>query len=83
MKTWAPKCVILLFLFIHCTTLCQQENNNWYFGFYAGVTFSSGFAIAVSNGAMTAVEGCATISDSYHNAKRDKKNESGIFLLLR
>lgn len=54
-------------MFIQGVTLAQQESNNWYFGSNAGVTFSSGSPVAVTNGVMTAVEGCSAISDSAGN----------------
>ncbi len=55
-----------LFLF-QLNSLAQKESNNWYFGNTAGVTFSSGSPVAVTNGSMNAIEGCATISDSAGN----------------
>lgn len=55
----------LLFLFCLLTTtgLMAQQDNNWYFGRMAGLNFSSGKAIAVTNSAMNTMEGSATISD--------------------
>jgi gliding motility-associated-like protein len=47
------------------TILCaQKEANNWYFGINAGITFNSGSPVAVTNGQMTALEGCATMSSN-------------------
>jgi len=48
-------------------TSAQKEAWNWYFGANAGVTFSGGPPVAVSNGAMSTAEGCATISDPNGN----------------
>ena len=45
----------------------QLEANNWYFGNYAGVSFSSGEPIALLDGALSTREGCATISDTNGN----------------
>ncbi len=42
----------------------QLEANNWYFGNYAGVSFSSGEPIALLDGALSTSEGVATISNS-------------------
>lgn len=41
----------------------QLEGQNWYFGNQAGVTFSSGSPVAVTNGMLISYEGCATLSD--------------------
>lgn len=41
----------------------QLEGQNWYFGNQAGVTFSSGSPVAVTNGMLVSYEGCATLSD--------------------
>ena len=47
------------------SVLAQQESYNWYFGRNAGITFlPSGTASAVSNSAMNARFGSASISDS-------------------
>ncbi len=58
---------ILISILLFCKSYGQKESNNWYFGTNAGVNFSSGSPVAVTNGAMTAVEGCAAISDSAGN----------------
>jgi hypothetical protein len=42
----------------------QGEANIWYFGFQAGVDFSSGSPIALTDSQMNAFEGCTTISNS-------------------
>jgi PKD repeat protein len=39
------------------------EGSNWYFGNYAGLTFCGGAPVALTNGALTTNEGCASISD--------------------
>lgn len=56
---------ILIFFFIFCCTgaFAQKEANFWYFGRNAGVDFSSGKPVAVTNGALNTDEGCAVISD--------------------
>ena len=45
----------------------QKEYNNWYFGYYAGLSFQSGNPIPMTNSAMSQVEGCASISDKNGN----------------
>lgn len=40
----------------------QLEGQNWYMGNQAGVSFASGFPVALTNGQMTSYEGCATLS---------------------
>ncbi|MCY7411006.1 MAG: T9SS type A sorting domain-containing protein [Chitinophagales bacterium] len=61
------KIIILFFLFtIH---YCYSQNPeskrawHWYFGNGAGIDFSSGTAVADTNGQLYTNEGCATISD--------------------
>ncbi len=47
--------------------LAQNESNIWYFGRNVGVDFNSGTPVAINNGALNTLEGCATISDSQGN----------------
>lgn len=54
---------ILLSLFSHFS-FSQNQNNNWYFGDYAGLTFTSGSPVAVTTGQLFTNEGCSTISDN-------------------
>lgn len=60
-----------LFLFILlCTTLSifsQKEANIWYFGENAGVDFSSGTPVALTDGKLDTQEGCSSISDKNGN----------------
>ncbi|MBK9729779.1 MAG: T9SS type A sorting domain-containing protein [Chitinophagaceae bacterium] len=54
----------LIFLFAGISfCFAQKEANTWYFGNYAGIDFNSGTAVSITNGLMSAFEGCATISD--------------------
>jgi len=58
---------ILFFQLIFITNICisQSINSNiWYFGGYAGLDFNSGVPVALTNGAMNHIEGCATACDS-------------------
>ncbi|WP_157447077.1 gliding motility-associated C-terminal domain-containing protein [Cytophaga aurantiaca] len=45
----------------------QKESNNWYFGNNAGITFNTSPPSALTDGALTAREGCASISDENGN----------------
>ena len=40
-----------------------QEGNIWYFGQNAGLDFNSGAPVALTDGQLNTLEGCATISD--------------------
>lgn len=57
----------LIFSLIGGFTLCQNENNIWYFGIGAGLDFSSGAPVPLTNGVTNTHEGCATISDGAGN----------------
>ncbi len=64
------KRVILLFLLIPFFTCAQKQANIWYFGDHAGVDFSTGNPVALSNGqiaylnGISHMEGTAVIADS-------------------
>lgn len=45
-------------------TFAQNEGNIWYFGGNAGLDFNSGSPVALDDGALVTLEGCATISDA-------------------
>jgi len=49
-----------------CAGIAQnpKQANIWYFGAKAGLDFSHGNPVALTNGAMDAYEGCATICDN-------------------
>jgi hypothetical protein len=61
--------IILLKALLLWSFFCfgQLESNNWYFGSNAGVTFSSGAPVALTDGALTTIEGVATISNGSGN----------------
>ncbi len=62
------KLVFLLIVLAYANVLyAQGESNNWYFGSNAGVTFTTGAPVAVTNGALSTTEGCASISDAAGN----------------
>ena len=81
---------ILKFIFLLSYTIsltAQQQNNVWYFGQNAGIDFSSGEAVALTDGAMISNEGCATVCDSlgnllfYTNGETIRNKNHGIMLL--
>jgi len=45
----------------------QMQTNIWYFGTFAGLDFSSGSPVSLTNGQLNTAEGCATISDANGN----------------
>ncbi|MGJ8746106.1 T9SS type B sorting domain-containing protein [Polaribacter sp.] len=54
----------LIFLLLYSNYLfSQKEANYWYFGDKAGLDFSTGAPVALTNGNINTEEGCATISD--------------------
>ena len=59
--------VALFCTFLFQSVLAQKETNNWYFGRYAGLSFSSGGPVALTNGALNSFEGCAAVSDPNGN----------------
>jgi len=56
--------VFIVALFISFVSLAQNEANYWFFGEYAGLNFASGMPVALSNGVLTTLEGCSSISTS-------------------
>jgi len=58
----------ILFLIISTTVHAQpQRTYHWYFGGGAGIDFSSGQAVADTNGQVNTWDGCATMSDENGN----------------
>ncbi|WP_053992789.1 T9SS type B sorting domain-containing protein [Mangrovimonas sp. TPBH4] len=57
--------ILILVLFLgFVPAFAQLENNIWYFGENAGVNFNNSSPTALSNGQLSTVEGCASISNS-------------------
>lgn len=55
---------LLSLLVLICANIySQKESTYWYFGDGAGLDFSSGSPVAITNSQMFASEGCAAISD--------------------
>lgn len=59
--------LVAAFLLIQRITFSQTPADKWYFGVYAGMDFSSGSPIAISNGAINTNEGCSSMADSTGN----------------
>lgn len=54
-------------LLICISSFAQKEAGIWYFGDKAGLDFSSGSPVVLTDGQMKTAEGCASISDSNGN----------------
>jgi gliding motility-associated-like protein len=61
------KLVVLVWAISCCSAHAQNEWNTWYFGSLAGLDFNSGEPRLLDDGALSTVEGCASISDKYGN----------------
>ncbi len=60
--------ILTLSMFLTTLTLMgQKQADNWYFGRYAGIEFSSGEPNSILDGQLFTAEGCATLSDSLGN----------------
>lgn len=60
--------IALMFVAMSMNTIGQNKRwNKWYFGSKAGIDFNSGAAVALTDGQMSAFEGCASIADSMGN----------------
>ncbi len=56
--------LLILCLLISNPLLAQRETVNWYFGNKAGLNFSQGFPVVITNGKLSTTEGCSTVSDN-------------------
>jgi large repetitive protein len=61
------KKVLYIILLFSLPLMAQKEAANWYFGWNAGLDFNSGSPVALTDGQLSQMEGCATISDSGGN----------------
>nr|MBK9650360.1 hypothetical protein [Bacteroidota bacterium] len=58
---------VVLYMII-CTNLhAQKQFEKWYFGSFAGLDFSSGVPVPLTNSAMFTVEGSSSLSDTSGN----------------
>ncbi len=70
MKSLSIKTFVLVagsLMFASIASFAQKQNNIWYFGEYAGVTFNSGVPIVLTNGVMFQNEGSAVMCDNNGN----------------
>lgn len=58
---------IVVFIFSFLGMQAQMQTAHWYFGANAGVDFSSGSPVAVTDGALVTAEGSSGISDEFGN----------------
>ncbi len=59
------KITLFAFIFLSITySFSQGEANIWYFGENAGIDFNSGTPVALTDGQIDTLEGCATISNA-------------------
>ncbi len=59
---------ILLYLIFYSILFGQREASNWYFGNKAGIRFNTdGSVTELTDGQLSTIEGCSTISDSNGN----------------
>nr|WP_315151415.1 T9SS type B sorting domain-containing protein [uncultured Flavobacterium sp.] len=56
--------LLITFLSISLGSYAQGEANIWYFGNKAGLDFNSGNPVALTDGKLVTLEGCATISNA-------------------
>ena len=54
----------LFFFLLNTSLFAQGEADNWYFGENAGVNFSTGSPVVLTDGQLNTTEGCSTISNS-------------------
>ncbi|MFL5764780.1 MAG: T9SS type A sorting domain-containing protein [Bacteroidia bacterium] len=58
------KLTTLLFIFSFTASFAQKECNRWYFGFGAGLDFTSGSPVVVSGPMPYTSEGCTSVCDA-------------------
>lgn len=51
-------------LLIASQVVAQKQTNHWYFGYQAGLDFSSGIPVAVTDGKLVSIEGSSVMSDA-------------------
>jgi len=61
------KIIFFIVLLQAAMALSQRQNDNWYFSFTAGLNFSSGEPVALTNNQIWTREGTATVSDAIGN----------------
>ena len=58
------KNIFYIFIFLSFSSFSQNEGNIWYFGQNAGLDFNSGVPVALTDGQLNTLEGCASIADN-------------------
>lgn len=58
----------LLYVLLVTTAIAQKQNNNWYFGNGAAISFSTGVPAPFLGSAQVSIEGCASVSDKLTGA---------------
>ncbi len=61
------KKIFLIVFCLNASVLFAQQPVIWYFGYFAGIDFSSGSAVALTNGKVNQWEGVATACDTAGN----------------
>ncbi len=56
--------LFIFLLFLSFQTFAQKEAAIWYFGDGAGLDFNTGSPVALTDGQLSTIEGCSTISDT-------------------
>nr|MBK9652187.1 T9SS type A sorting domain-containing protein [Bacteroidota bacterium] len=59
--------LLIASVYLATTAFAQKETAHWYFGYNAGIDFTSGVPVNDPNGALSATEGCTSMSDGYGN----------------
>lgn len=62
MRIYTLCCLALIWCCVY-TSFSQRQDQNWYFGSGAAVSWLNGSPVALDNSQMTSNEGCASISD--------------------
>jgi hypothetical protein len=57
----------ILFVVFSFQCFAQKENNNWYFGQKAGITFNGGYPVDLASSKMSTNEGTISVSDPEGN----------------
>jgi hypothetical protein len=55
--------LLVLLLISSSALLAQKQNNIWYFGYKAGIDFNGSTPVALTDGSIIDIEGCASIAD--------------------
>jgi len=56
--------LLIFLLFLSLNMFAQKEAAIWYFGDGAGLDFNNGSPVALTDGQLSTIEGCSTISDA-------------------